>query len=259
MCLRVVPCSIVHMAESSSSFIPKRSGTTNRPQPTRRGNFFALSVVSYALFVAAPLASGVVFVYDKYVQKQFAQTVINLDSAIKGFSEADMQRVTEFDERLTVANSLLDSHVSFGTLFSILEASTAATVQFDNLKIERVNNDTLHVSAAMSSDAFDALLFQRAIYAKDQKIAKAGLSNIKFTGSSPVSDTVPSAPTTAQSDGEKKLSLSAKFIFSASQISYNPEVSMVEIPLVTTDVVEINETATSSSSIIATTTNQTSL
>ena len=226
MCLGTLACSIVYMAESSSSFIPKRSGNTNRTQPTKRGNFFVFSVISYALFVAAPLASGAVFIYDKYVQKQFVQTVINLDSAIKVFSEADMQRVTEFDERLVVANTLLDSHVSFLALFSILEASSAVTVQFESLSVERINKDTLHATAAMSTDSFDALLFQRAIYDKDTKLTKAELSDIQFAASAPATESESNAARSVESSEEKNLSLSADFIFSADQILYSPTLSI---------------------------------
>jgi len=209
------------MAESSGSFIPKRSGTVNR-QPVKRSNFFVFSILSYAMFVAAPIASGAVFIYEKYVEKQFAQSVINLDSAIKNFSEADMQRVTEFDQRLVIANAILNSHVSFGTLFAILESSTAATVEFSDISISRADTKTINVTAGMSADAFDALLFQRSVYDKDQNIVRAQFNGITFAGVAPATENSASSQSTAPDN--KLLTLNAEFTILTDQILFNPTV-----------------------------------
>lgn len=236
------------MAESNSSFIPKRSNTTNRQAP-RRSNFFVFSIVSYALFVAAPIASGVVFIYEKYAEKQFAQSVINLDAAIRSFSDADMERVSEFDERLVIADMLLDTHVSFSSLFSILESSTAATVQFNNLDITRVSPETITVSAGMSADAFDALLFQRSVYSKNEKITKSTFNNVTFAGAIPTEGGQSSSQQSAAPES-KLLSLEADFIFSAENILFNPVVTQsTDVPNnIAEDTIEVSGVENNSTS-----------
>ena len=82
----------------ASSFIPKRNPGT-KPKSVRRYNFFLLSVISYSLFVAAPLASAALFIYQISAEAKFAAAVKNLEEQIQTFNEDDLARVVEFDER----------------------------------------------------------------------------------------------------------------------------------------------------------------
>ena len=127
------------MPESpSSSFIPKR-GPGKKPATTRPGNFVVFSVLSYALFVSAPLASAGVFIYERHTQNQFDKAVVALDQAIVNFNDGDLKRVTEFDDRLTTSKLVLESHASIVTLLQAIEKSTAQTVKFKNLEIGRAH------------------------------------------------------------------------------------------------------------------------
>ncbi len=218
------------MPESpSSSFIPKRGAAKNKRPAGRKYNFFILSIISYALFVAAPIASAVVFIYEKYTEKVFAQAVIDLDTAINTFSEADMQRVVEFEDRLVAADQLLNSHVSLVSLMNILESNTAATIQFNSLAVERTSPDKLTATAAITTDEFDALLFQRGIYKGNEQIADTKFSAVTFAGAAGEETSSSVSQTEVESANDtKSITLQAGFEFSADSILYTPTLVMDE-------------------------------
>lgn len=201
----------------SSSFIPKRKSIDNVRQ-VRHRNIYILSIIIYALFIAAPLASATVFIYQKYTENVFQQNVINLDSAIKDFKEADMLRVVEFNERLKFSNQLLNSHVSLVSLLNLLEGATTKTVQFNSLKITQSDQVSLLVEAELGTDSFDNVLFQRGQYKNNQSITSTNFSNLIFT---PI--TIDMDNTTKGQD-KRLIQLSAQFIFDKDVILYTPNI-----------------------------------
>jgi len=201
---------------SSSSFIPKRKSAGSTRQVTRR-NIYIFSIISYALFIAAPFASAAVFIYQKYTDNTFNQAVVDLDTAIKGFNETDLLRVIDFNERLDIGNRLLQSHVSLVSLLNILEQSTAKTIQFNSLKITRTDQSSLLVDAEIVADTFDALLFQRGLYENNNNIASSTYETLTF---------VPITADAKDSDANKPpLSLTAKMSFTSDSVLYTPIIS----------------------------------
>ena len=161
----------------ASSFIPKRN-PVNQPKSVRRYNFVIIPVISYSVFMASLLAAGVLFIYQIRVESQFSAAVKNLEDQIGSFNDADLSRVVDFNSRLQLANSMVASHVSLGSLLSILETATAETVQFKNLKITRTDEHTVAVNASLVTSSLDGALFQRATYGASSLIAQTKLSAI---------------------------------------------------------------------------------
>lgn len=223
---------------SSNSFIPKRN-TTNKPLQGVRRNFFVMSMVSYALFVAAPLASIAIFIYDRHTVIQFNQAVKSLDDAISTFNEPDYLRVTQFDDQLNLANKLLASHVSVFSLLKILESATAETVQFKDIAITRTNLDTLTVEANMRTGSFDGVLFQRAEYNTNESIKTSELSEVAL-----VTDVAEGESDSAVRDVEFK----ASFTFAATDVLYLPLTTIAAPTEVLPEPVDITDTETPSTS-----------
>ena len=203
------------MPESpSSSFIPKR-GPGKKPASARTGNFVLFSVLSYALFVSAPLASAGVFIYERHKENQFNKAVVALDQAIINFNEEDLKRVTEFNERLIISKSLLESHASIVTLLRAIENSTAQTVKFKTIDITRKDKSTLAVTGILSTTNFDGALFQRTSYVAADIINNPLFTDVKLTKPK-VED-----PKT-KVVGEKNVELKVSFDFAVSDIVYAP-------------------------------------
>ena len=155
-----------------------------------------------------------------------------------------MARVVEFNDRLSLGKQLLDTHVSFATLLTLLESSTAETIQFNSLAIKRTDPGTVAVSAKLTTDALDGALFQRGTYSTNAKIKDTKLSNVAFVPATEATETEP-----AKRSG---VALEAKFTFAADSILYAPKVTVST----TTDSTAVTSTATTTT---ATTTNETTI
>ncbi|MBY0538649.1 hypothetical protein K2P47_04615 [Patescibacteria group bacterium] len=227
------------MPESpSSSFIPKR-GIGKKPTVVRKNNFVLISIISYALFVSAPLASAAVFIYERHTQNQFNKAVINLDQAIESFKEEDLKRVTEFNDRLTITKNLLSSHVSIEDLLRRIESATAQTVVFKSMDITRVDKSTISVSGQMSTEKFDGALFQRAAFDADEIINSPVFSDVKLTMPILAGETVSSADT-------RVVEFKVGFQVAAADIVYSPVSQQVtEVSPVMNDTVDTAETSSS--------------
>ena len=212
------------MPESpSSSFIPKR-GAGRKPAIARKSNFVLLSIISYALFVSAPLASAAVFIYERHTQNQFNKAVLALDEAIGSFKEEDLKRVTEFDERLTATKNLLGTHVSIAKLLSEIEAATAQTVVFKSVDITRTNKSTLTVTGLLETDKFDGALFQRSAYSAEAVFKNPIFSDVKLVLPLADADTVTSAT-------NKKVEFKVAFAVSGADVLYAPVSTVVTEPV----------------------------
>ncbi len=211
------------MPESpTSSFIPKR-GPGKKPASARTGNFVLFSVLSYALFVSAPLASAGVFIYERHAENQFNKAVVALDQAIINFNEEDLKRLTEFNERLSISKSLLESHASIVTLLQTIENSTAQTVKFKTIDITRKDKSTLAVTGILSTTNFDGALFQRTSY-----IATDIINNPLFTDVKLIQPKVEDSKTNVVT--KKTVELKVSFDFAVSDIVYTPAAVEVITP-----------------------------
>ncbi len=210
------------MPESStSSFIPKR-GPGKKPS-ARTGNFILFSILSYALFVSAPLASAGVFIYERHTQNQFNKAVIALDQAIVSFNEGDLTRITEFNERLTTSKLLLESHASIVMLLQSIENSTAQTVKFKSLDITRTNKSTLTVKGILNTPNFDGALFQRSSYVASDVINNPLFTDVKLSQPKEI-------VSKSGSDSKKVVELKVSFNFATADMLYKPLVTEVVSP-----------------------------
>jgi hypothetical protein len=175
------------------------------------------------MFIAAPLASVALFIYQIRVESQFKTSVANLEEQIQGFNNTDLTRVIEFDDRLKLTKKLVSSHVSLVALLAILENATADTVQFNNLSITRKDDKTLEARASLTTSALDGALFQRSTYSAATQIANAKLSGITLVTGGTVDAKTGSKTTDASAPAPKgAVSLSAEFTFAADKILYAP-------------------------------------
>jgi hypothetical protein len=208
---------------SSSSFIPKR---TNAPavRQRRKNSFLLLSIVSYACLIAAPTAAAAVYVYGIYTDRQFAQAVDTLDKAMSGFSQADLARVLEFDNRLQKVSMLMDTHSTLGPILKTLEDTTLENVSFQNLSLKKIDTTKVEITAGLTAPDFDAAMFQRGEYSGAENLANSVLSEITF---------VPATDATT----EEQVTMQGVFTFDAGKFAYSPSLT-----------VEVDETTTATTS-----------
>lgn len=148
---------------SNSSFIPKR-GPVKQKRAQKSRQVYIFTIISYVLLFATLLATGGVFLYGNYIDRQLDNEIAALNREISSFSERDMQRVLEFDLKLSQAASRIENSVSLVSLLGALEAATIDTVQLERLSLERVNDTSYTLAAAVQTDSFDSTIFQRDVF-----------------------------------------------------------------------------------------------
>ena len=128
---------------------------------------------------ATLIASAGVYLYGNYIDQQMNDAVTALNTEIGSFEESDMQRVLEFDLRLTQAYGRLDNSVSIVSVFDALEAATVDTVQVVSLNMKRKGDEIFVLEAAIATDNFDSTIFQRGVYQRNQTISNVVISDIQ--------------------------------------------------------------------------------
>lgn len=165
-------------SSSDNSFIPKR-GTSKKRQPGSTGKFDILSSVSYILTFATLLAAGGTYLYAQYTSNQLDTAIAALNEEIGSFNQADMERVTQFNLRLSQAKGRLENSASVTSVFEALQAATIDTVRIDNLVMERVGDENFEMKAEIQTDSFDSTMFQRGVYLRNGIIQEVQISNIQ--------------------------------------------------------------------------------
>lgn len=171
---------------NNSSFIPKRNPVKQkRGQPSRR--IYIFTIISYVALFATLLAAGGTFFYEQYIENQLNREIEALNTEISSFSEANMQKVLEFDRRVSQATDRLDNSVSVASLLEALESATIDTVQLQSLTLSRVADESFDLSARVITDSFDSTIFQRGVFERNQVITAVEIGNVS-TGDSLPSD-----------------------------------------------------------------------
>jgi len=195
---------------SQSSFIPKNN-LPNRQKVGRRYNFFFISLVVYGLFIATPVASAVVFIYEKHTQNVINQTTLDLDTAIKSFSESDLLTVTQFDNRLIASTVVLEGSVPVNPLLQLFLQNTPKTVAFTGIQVDALGNGLVSVTAEVDSESFDYVLFYRDELLRNPAFTSSKISDVTYKGV--VEESGSSAGNSNESSKEQSSKLSYEVTF----------------------------------------------
>ncbi len=217
---------------SQSSFIPKNN-LPNRQKVGRRYNFFFISLVVYGLFIATPIASAVVFIYEKHTQNVINQTTRDLDGAIKSFSESDLLTVAQFDNRLVASSEVLASNVPVNALLQFFLQNAPQTVSFTEVMVEAVGDEMVAVTAKVESESFDYVLFYRDELLRNPAFTSSEVSKVTYQGEGDES-TEGQSSTNGESYTEQNSKLSYEVTFTVpisfftAQADINSEVTTLE-------------------------------
>lgn len=182
------------------SFIPKQNpAQLTRRNPSRQ--VFLLALVSYSLVVAALVAAGGLFAYQRYTDRLLAAEMQSYNNEIASFNTEEYQRVVALSEQLSQAKKLLDGRVSMATVLEIIASSTIDTVQFTEASLGRLDNGDVTFEGTARTDSFDSILFQRRIYDEAARVATVELSDVTITFGS----------ASEEADGQTEVTFSAVF------------------------------------------------
>jgi len=217
--------------ETQSSFIPKNN-LSPRKKVGRRHNLFFVSIVVYGFFITAPIASAVVFIYEKHTSNEVNKTIKELDTAIKTFSESDLLAVTQFSERLSKSNELLNTTVSLEQIFQFFLEISPQTVSYKSITIDTADTEsgTVVISAEVASESFDNVLFFRDELLRSARLANAEISDLTYTSASIEQPTIP-VTSSGGVDSNEKLSYTVSF--TVPILAFSRQITTEQLPAVT--------------------------
>ncbi len=165
----------------TTSFIPKQ-GPVKRTKQTASRQIHVLAVVAYVAFIASLIAAVGLFLYERYIEKQLESEVNALSQEIKGFSDADMERVREFNGRLRQTEDRLDKGISIASVLAALEQATVKSASVEQLSLKKTDDSLITLTAKLSTDNFDSTLFQRGVYERNGAIDSVVISDLSLEG-----------------------------------------------------------------------------
>lgn len=197
---------------SQSSFIPKNN-QVNRKKIGRRYNFFFITLVVYGLFIATPIASAVVFIYEKHTNNVINQTTRNLDEEIRSFSESDLLTVTQFNNRLIASSEVIENSVPINPLLQFFLQNAPQTVSFTGIELEAAGDGLVAITAEVESESFDYVLFYRDELLRNSAFTSSEISDVKYQGSGGVTNEASGASGADQGETEQNSKLSYQVTF----------------------------------------------
>ncbi len=152
------------------------------------------AVIAYIAFVTSLVAAIGIFFYEGYIDKQLEGEVNKLSAEIKGFSDADMERVREFNTRLWQTQERLDKSISLVSVLAALESATVQSAVIDQLSVKKSDDSSITIAARLMTDTFDSTLFQRGVYERSQVIDSVLIEDLTIVDS-PDKDSIASGVT----------------------------------------------------------------
>jgi hypothetical protein len=175
-----------------TAFIPKtplvEKGVKKTPVPVS-----IISVIGWFIFIIAIIASVGVFLYEQYLTKAIDSKNTELSNRVKSFDVASVDHFIQLNARLQAAADILDNHLAFSTLLSLIADNTIRSIQFTDFKYAYDDGGkiTLNLSGKAPDFASVALQsdnFSSEPYLQNQVFSGLGLAQdggvlFKFTSS----------------------------------------------------------------------------
>ena len=239
------------MAETGS-FIPKQSNqkVTNRRTKKR---IYLLGYISYVLFFGTLLAVAGMFAYELQLNSSLDRQKGLLAEERSSFSQSDIERVREFEQRLLAADLILNQHVAVSRVFDALELVTISPVSFSAFTIDLVDADgglpLYELALSGMTESFNDLLFQRSVLNSDPTLETALIKGVTYGAA------VAEADTTAEASSDSII-FSVEATLPVDLIAYRApqqpvgqtvqveDTATTSLETVTTDDVETTESVT---------------
>lgn len=117
-----------------SSFIPKETSGVIPMQIKKRRSVHVFSMLSSVIFLASLVAAIGMFFYGGMLEKRLEESKVALSQVDEIENDRKIEEIRIYNEKLMIAEDLLDNHIAPSRIFEEIENSTKVTVQFDTLE-----------------------------------------------------------------------------------------------------------------------------
>jgi len=146
-----------------------------RPQSVGANLFLIVTVI---IGIAAAVAAGGTFAYEKYLTYQLEQKAAQLAAAQAQVDETRVEEFVRLRDRLASGEQILTSHVMLTRFFDTLEDVTLQNVRFSSMSITIAGDSTAKLDMEGTARNFNALAAQSSAFAGERTIRRAIFSGI---------------------------------------------------------------------------------
>ncbi len=151
------------MESSGSSFIPQRP-TRGKVAAKSFRKVYVLSYVSYLVFFTTLLAVAGIFLYKLSLESNLRSLREELVAQKTLFTQSDLDRVQDLDNRIDSAKQLVNSHASVQKILIALDQVVADPVQFLGLSYDRTEDPRQPRLVLLAlAKQFNEVIFQEQI------------------------------------------------------------------------------------------------
>lgn len=162
-----------------TTFIPKKPLVENRDTNSSGGVSLLVLSSTILLVISCALAAGM-YLYRVRVDSTVTDMQRQLEQSSISF-DADLAfNIEDTNHRLTVAQDLLNNHVSFSPLLITLGENTLKTIRYTKMNAEQTVGPKAVTTVKISGVAknYDAIALQSDMYAKNRFIRDPIFSNL---------------------------------------------------------------------------------
>ncbi|OGZ07979.1 MAG: hypothetical protein A2942_02290 [Candidatus Lloydbacteria bacterium RIFCSPLOWO2_01_FULL_50_20] len=141
------------MANSfDTSFIPQQPLLKVEGSARRFESVNIILVIAFFVFFVTLIVWGGMYFYKTSIDKRIVESEKELQSKEANLKTDEIARYKAIDERLSIAKGLLQNHVAFSTILTLLEEITAKNIGLTGLKYS-VDSDNGSITLDLSAQA----------------------------------------------------------------------------------------------------------
>jgi len=161
------------------SFIPK-SPINSKVSNRRVRKIYIVTYLVYVLFFGTIIAAAGTWFYTSSLTNDLAAKQLQLEAAEQQFAQSDLERVAELEERLEIAQELLDNRVSIVAVLNAIEETTVSNVLMNEFTFGVNESDVLELQMVANANNFNDALFQRTLFKDNSILAGASITNVEY-------------------------------------------------------------------------------
>lgn len=188
-------------------------------QVKRRRTIRVFNLITSTLLVFALLGTAGVFLYRDVVVKQREDARQKLDEMSAAQGDRNLNKIEEirvYDNKLNIARTLIDNHLSPVALLTEIEKNTKATIQYTDLEYTYDPGYEAMLTLSGATEMLSSVALQKMQVLKDGLFSEFMLSDITMTTDT-LTGTVPADVATEE---QPPIGFQVKGVFKKSLIEY---------------------------------------
>ncbi len=167
------------MAEFKTSFIPKKPIT--RGEESARGEGVNIVLfIALIIFFATLIVAGGIYLYGAILERQESALSASIERAKRAVEPELVSGLVRIDSRIKSVREILNNHIAFSALFSLLEQLTLTSVSFDSFRYALEPDGDLMVRLDGVARSYSSVALQSVLFGENTFIENPIFSNLRL-------------------------------------------------------------------------------